>query len=357
MKIVDLINATSNQHFISQAEQRLNSCSPSPNSKKSEINCFEIAETNPPKVYLNGKLTISRNLSFQEIYTIQRLSGSERLNFEKLFRRYEDEFPTRVAQLIKLISTAREASMPNSMTIDLKNVNGVDFQNFLDEVKFIYKYKIMNGLRNPYCIKDTLKDFNFILNHALADKEALKIYGALEFKNESEENYICGKFSITKDEYKEWIRLLLLFLYIKDDGTTILDGYIEEFFKAKEFKTTILIAFFDNNNALLTDTGVVKDRTSDDVIAYMNISKNCIVSLTHSRVDGEILEKMCRDNFIPDDMRIKLISQIGGTVSEKLYINNFELLSGYNKICVKSAAKNVFSASSEITGVEILKRC
>lgn len=358
MKLDGFINTTSNQHFISQAEQRLNSCSLNPKSRKSEINRFEILEKNPPKVSSSEKVTISRNLSFQEIFTIQRLSDSERLNFENLFGRYEAEFPARAAHVIELVSIVRKKNTTNSERIDLKKVNDVDFQSFLEDVKFIYKYKIMNGLRNPYQIKDTLNDFKFILDHVIDDEAALNIYISLELKNNSEERYICDKFNISKNEYKEWIRLLLLFLFPKKDGTTILDGFIEQFFKATEFYTTIFICIFDNNCALLTDTGVVKDNgLDDDLTTYMNISKNCIVSLTHTKIEGDRLDKICKDRGLTDNQKRQLVIDCSGAVSGLLFINNLEFLSGYNKICVQAAAKNVFSGSSEIAGVEILKRC
>lgn len=356
MELDDLVNPTANQHFISQAEQRLNSCSSNPNSKKSEIYRFEIAERNPPKVISGEKVSIGRNLSFQEIFTIHRLSGNERLNFENLFKRYEDEFLPRAQSLAEFISIAREKSADASGAVDLKNIDGLDFNKIVDDLKFVFKYKIMNGLRNPYSIKNTLREFESFLDHAIFEEEALKIYIALELKNKSEKDYICSQFSISESEYKKWIRLLLMFLYIQKNGFTMLDGFVDEFFKAKDLYTHISIGLFDNYHALLTDTGVVKDNSAYNNTTYINVSKNIIVGISQQGIGGALLSKFCQIMKITESDGRKILIAQGGQIYGKLYINDLGLLSGYNKICVKAAAKYVFSASSEISGVEILNR-
>lgn len=352
MKLVDLINSTRDQHFVSQAEQRLNSSTPNARLKNSKINRYEIAQKNPPKVCAKENVAVGRNLSFQEIFTIRRIDGKNRINFEKLFLRYEVDILERVAHLVDAISCARENGKLSSTETDLRAIRDFDSEKFLDDVKFVYKFKIMSGLRNPYCIKDTLKDFNFILNYAFKDEEAINIYIALELKNDAERNEICSEFNVSKSEYDSWIRLLLLFLFVQKDGTTLLDGFVNEFFSAKDYCTHVLVGVFDDKCALLTDTGIVKDLMS--TISYMNITKNCVISLAHEKLDSEALAEFCRVRNFSEDQRKEIVSRRSGKVFGRLFVNDLEFLSGYNKICVQGAFRHVFSGSSEIDGVEIL---
>jgi len=235
MKFNELINRTRNQHFISQAEQRLNSCSSYSDSKNAKINCFEILEKNPPEVRLIKKNFIKNNLSFHHLFTLKRFLENKNYNLEKLFGRYEEEIQNRVESLLEFFSIARKECGVNLERIDLNKIKGFKFEELLRDLKYIYKCKLMNGLRNPHRIKETLKEYQCHLDHVFDDEQALEIYLGLEFKNCSESKRICDEFKVSKEEYKQWIRLLLLFLYPQKNGSTILDNYVENLFHEKKF--------------------------------------------------------------------------------------------------------------------------
>lgn len=356
MEISDFSNSTYNQHFVSQAEQRLNSCSKNPALEKSEIHCFSVKSKMPAKVLSEGKFAIWRNLSFQDLFTIFRTPNKKRINLENIFQRYEGEFSTRAANLLEQINKVRRSSKKEFAKIDLKEISDSDFSILLNDVKFIYKYKIMTGIRNPYKIKDTLRDFRFILNHSINDTDALQLFFLLDKKNESEEKRICETYSISQKEYREWIRLLLLILYSKNGDATILDGFADEFFRAKEYSTSFLIHIFDNECALLPDTGVVKDSFSDDQLMYMNVSKGCIILLKHTKIDERFFKDIFEKLNLSSAGQKEFMDSLGGKVFGSLFINDAETLFGYNKICVQAAAKHVFSGASEISGVEIVTK-
>lgn len=262
MDIGDFLNNTINQHFISQVEQRMNSCSAKPESDKAEIYRFNIKEVNPPRVLHGGRAAIWRNLSFHDLFTVVRTPEKERINLEKLFGRYEGEFSIRSANLLDWIEKTRTKSGIVSGKIEFDGIDDCCLSDVLSDIKFIYKYKILVGMRNPLRIKDTLREFSLALNYSLDQDESLKLYLFLEGKNKSEEMRICSTYGVSSEEYREWIRLLILFLFQKD-ATTILDGFVDEFFKAKEYTTNIVIFSFDGKCALLPDTGVVKEGLSD----------------------------------------------------------------------------------------------
>lgn len=352
MNIDEFKNTTRNQHFVSQAEQRLNSCSPDRTSKKAEIYCFDIIGKNPPKISRGEKSAIKKNLSFQDLFTLARVGDVERVNFERLFNKYERNYPAHVKSVLDWVGLARSSVEDSNEGVDLQTVDGCDFMQFMAHVKFIYTYKLMNWLRNPYKIKEVLRTFDIYLDHCIDDPGAVALYFALTEKNSAEEKYICDAYGVSSTEYAEWIRLLLLFLYAKSGESSSLDGFVEEFFLAKEFTTAVLVHVFDEHCALLTDTGVVKDSLSDGLATYMNISKNCIILLQHAFVEGAYLDEIVRQHNLPESARKELVKKMGGSLFGKLYFNNNAMLAGYNKICVRAAASQVFSASSSVYGVE-----
>lgn len=56
-----------------------------------------------------------------------------------------------------------------------------------------------------------------------------------------------------------------------------------------------------------------------------------------------------------ESLREKVRARVAMGVSGILMVNSYELLAGYNKICVKAAALEVFCATPEIYGVQVLK--
>ncbi|WP_071872324.1 hypothetical protein [Atopomonas hussainii] len=349
----DFINPTASQHFVSRSEQRLNSCSADPQSKKAEIYRFSIVDRKKPTIHLKGKTQIWRNLEFQDLFTFMRTGEKDRLNFERLFERYEAPYPEHVSSLLAMINGVREC-LDTQSKIYLKDLEGFDFEKFLGHVKFIYTYKTMNWLRNPHKIKVVLKQFDTFLDYSLDKSGALALYLALAEKNPAEEAYICKTYGVSSREYQQWIRLLLLFLYVdRDDKASHLDGFINEFFIAPEFSTTIFVAVFDERCALLTDTGVVKDSGSGP-LTYMNVSKNCIIALEHAFVDVT-LDRVMREHGFDESLREQARARVATGVNALLMVNSYEFLAGYNKICVNAAALEAFCATPDVHGVQVLK--
>lgn len=344
---------THNQHFVSQAEQRVNSYSSDP-SKGAGIYCFDIIDKKEPAVRPGKKKSIEKNLSFQDLFTLSRVGDKERVNFEAMFRRYEDGYPAQVSSLLDWVELAKSSHGEASGSINLEEVKGQKFSDFLGHVKYIYTYKIMNWLRNPYKIREVIKNFAPYVDHCIDSPDALRLYLTLASKNCEEEKYICKVFGVSPGEYRQWIRLLLLFLYSDDKIKSSLEGFIEEFFVAKEFVNTASVHIFDVRCALLTDTGIVKDSSSDSMVSYMNVSSNCILSLQHAFVGGRFLDMTMKQLNIPESARDKCMAALGGKIHGVLCVNDIDVLAGYNQICVKAAARQVFSASAEIDGVKII---
>lgn len=348
----DFINPTANQHFVSRSEQRLNSCSADSGAKKAEIYRFSIADRQTSTIHLKGKTQIWKNLGFHDLFTFMRTDDKKRLNFERLFERYEAPYPEQVSNLLTMINDVRDR-LDTQNQIRLRDVKGFDFEKFLVHVKVIYTYKTMNWLRNPHKIKEVLKQFDTFLDHSLDKPGAFALYLALAEKNPAEEAYICKTYGVSSREYQQWIRLLLMFLYVdSEDEASKLDGFINEFFIAPEFSTTVFVAVFDEHCALLTDTGVVKD-SGNGPLTYMNVSKNCIIALEHALVDVT-LDRLMREKGFDESVREKVRAKVATEVNAIFMVNSYDILGGYNQICVKAAALEVFCATPGVHGVKVL---
>ncbi|MFZ4874382.1 hypothetical protein ACL9RI_04795 [Janthinobacterium sp. Mn2066] len=211
-------------------------------------------------------------------------------------------------------------------------------------------------MRNPYKIREVLKIFDIFTDFTINKENAISLYMALAEKNEAEEKYICDTFHVSADEYKKWVRLLLLFLYSEKDEPSSLQGMVEEFFKANECSNLIFILSSDKNCALLSDTGVIMDLPEFGIATYINVSKNCVILLQHT-FNKIVLKKLFSENRNLENYSAEIQDEIAQSINAKLFINNEELLAGYNKICVKAAALQVFSASLDIVGIEVLRKC
>lgn len=130
---------------------------------------------------------------------------------------------------------------------------------------------------------------------------------------------------------------MLLFVYTEDGETPSLDGFVEELFIAKEFSTTVIVNVVDELCALLTDTGVVKESTAHGPATYMNVSKNCVIVIQHTFVEGEFLDELMGERAGDLRLREQCMAEIATTVNAVLRVNDYGILQGYNQICVKAS--------------------
>jgi len=104
---MNLINNTRNQHFISQAEQRLNASNLSAKPQKQRIYKFKVDNRETSCVSLTNRngVKICNNLSEQDLFSFDVLDEKkDRYNFEELFSQYESQIITHTNSLVsKLI--------------------------------------------------------------------------------------------------------------------------------------------------------------------------------------------------------------------------------------------------------------
>ncbi|PSM12658.1 hypothetical protein [Stenotrophomonas maltophilia] len=349
-------NLTHNQHFVSQAEQRMNSCSDNPSKKKAKIFRFTVDENQPSTINPQNKATIEKNLAFHDLFTIMRTDHDKRINLEALFNRYETDYAESARSIIEAISMAR--SNPGSATLPLAEERREYPKDSptIDLIKRIYRHKILVGARNPLRVKETLGRFQDLLDHSVADLEALALHWALDGKDPREERHICETYKLSRGDYRKWIRLLILLLYRKADEEALLDGCVDEFFNAKDYMTLIQVHSFKEGCALLPDTGVVTDALDDGIVTYMNVSKHCIIAVQHTKIETPRFDALCRSRRMTFEERREAIESLGSSIQACLVLDDRAILEGYNNICVKACASEVFSGAKEVPGIRVAEK-
>ncbi|HAT7492931.1 TPA: hypothetical protein JAV88_001600 [Raoultella ornithinolytica] len=352
----ELINETSNQHFISQSELRFNAVDPTRLNSLIKINRFRLVDRENHKVKKPEKKRIRDISCNNDIFTLAIIDSEKRINMEKFFRHFEDQYNGVVTNFLSAIKTKVDKTLAGTVSID--------GSEFYSDIKFLQKIKFMNFLRNPHNIHTALETFDFAKDYIVhgTGGDFQLIINALLKNEKGQRDYICNTYGVTNKEFDSWIKLILLFVYHDEQmRNPVLDGMIEEFFRAKELYTAVIIGYYSEdtkNCPLIPDTGSI---VYPDMTFYFNVSRNCFVTLKHLKLDSEegreitkkALECMGEPFTEKSFECFKNIQAAKNFIS--IHINDEEILSGYNKICITESAQFVYSGSSKILGADVIQ--
>lgn len=188
-------NDTRNQHFLTQGEQRLNALNPQAASNNLRIYSFKLVDR---ENYLlepespRGR-PIGSNLSLFDLFSFDVLDDSNlRLNFESLFHRYEKYIEIHTNSLLAKLNTGDS---------DIKA-----------EIIDLFAAKLLNFVRNPFCIQKVLNTFPGIVNYNPTDPTLFASYQRIVTGKKPQQEYLCSTLGISDAQYVEWLRLLFMLL-------------------------------------------------------------------------------------------------------------------------------------------------
>lgn len=186
-------NPTKTQHFISQAEQRLNGIPPDRN----RIYQFEIIDKEKSVLKLVNKngVSIKNNLAVEDLYSFDK-SGKLRKNFENLFQRYEQRIISAVEELEEKLSKK----------------NHFDLGRLLYE---IFLLKFLNIWRNPHGVKKCLNTLHMMAKFCPRDPYFLECYRQIDNLSDLFKDF--PNLELSPEEYKKWLKVLLLLLMPNSD--------------------------------------------------------------------------------------------------------------------------------------------
>ena len=335
---MSLINSTRNQHFVSQAEQRLNSINPHARESNQRIYAFNVVDRDLSRIRVDnhrGK-KISNTLSVRDLFSFDVVDRANRHNFEQLFRRYEADILVYTHRLIEKV-TRREP--------DVK-----------DEVVHIFLLKLLNSFRSPYSIVKTLNTFPSILKNVHpTDSTLYKEYSRVVFGNKPHQKALCQHLGITRDQYHDWLRSLFILLsHIDDDTLTLFDKVVASLFNDGNLRIAIRLCTYSEKTCLLSDNGFVDwtDQPQHMVMAF-NLNSHGFVQYAFLNMDSFIDERI---GAIPQHFR-EAVERFKAEPKEVTIYHeedNLESLHTYNRNAVLQCHSHVYNATKECYGVEVV---
>ena len=169
-------NDTRNQHFLTQGEQRLNALNPQANPSNLRIYSFKVVDRENYVLALEhpkGR-PIGKNLSIFDLFSFDVLGNSSlRLNFEALFHKYERYIETHTNALLAKL-----------------NIGSSDIKA---EIVDLFAAKLLNFVRNPFCIEKVLNTFPGIASYYPTDPALLADYRRIVTGRKPHQAHLCRK--------------------------------------------------------------------------------------------------------------------------------------------------------------------
>jgi hypothetical protein len=325
---LNLQDETKNQHFISQSEQRLNASNPKAKDVNKSIFEFHIADRENHVIELASKKAkkINKSLSLNDLYSFDVLDKSNRLNFEKIFHKYECQISENI----------------NSLLEKLEN-NSSDIKN---EVLHIFISKFSSFIRNPFSIEKVLNTFPALKNLYPTDPVMKENFNKILDGRKPQQGYLCKDLGITEDEYKEWLAIVFLTLSdLSDDMPTFLESMVKDMYECKSTFIMICVHTYDDNVCLLSDRGYSMSLPPEDHMSWdFNLTKNSFIRYLFSDIE----------NASPEGTSKKLIEAWKSqpkNISLHHIKNDLDALKQYNQHVVYQAHKSVLSASEVCYGL------
>lgn len=255
------LSNTKNQHFVSQAELRLNSINPEANYENQRIYSFEVADresfgSNLPS---DQGSKINGSLSIHDLFSFDVLDKSERLNFENIFTQYEGRIRVDTENLLNKVSFKKN---------DIK-----------EEILNLYVAKFLNFVRNPYSVEKVLNTFS-ALRKVKPNIEPFKSdFGRLLEGNRPQQDYLCSKLGITNHQYVNWLGTLFMLLSeFRPSEPNFMEEVIRNTFEDPNNVIFVMIYTYENHTCVLSDRGYTIPMPDGKHMAFdFNLNRNSFI--------------------------------------------------------------------------------
>jgi hypothetical protein len=323
-------NDTRNQHFLTRGEQRLNALNPQADPSNLRIYSFKIVDRENYALaleYPKGR-PIGKNLSLFDLFSFDVLDDSSlRLNFESLFHKYEGYIETHTKTLLAKL---------NMGSSDIKA-----------EIIDLFAAKLLNFVRNPFCIEKVLNTFPRLASYNPSDPALLADYHRIVTGRKPHQAHLCRKLGISDAQYIEWLRLLFMLLVPMTEGhLSFFDDIIKRLLEDRKKHIAAYVCEYDNAGCLLSDRGFSQPVEDG---AHMAFSFNlCATAFVHYFVSdpAALLTGKAHPEFLVNALAARerlLPPQIDVTFRR----NDVDMLARYNRRVVEQCRKRVFCAAKD----------
>lgn len=326
---MNLKDATRNQHFVPQVEQRLNAINPSAREENQRIYAFNLVdrENYELKIKSDNGAKISNSPSLNDLFSFEILKeDDDRYNFEKLFHKYESSIKKNTQSLL--------AKLANS---------GADIKS---EILEIFASKFLNFVRNPYSIKKILNTFPTLTSVHPTDPVHYENFERVLKGRKPQQKYLCEKLGISEREYTEWLSIIFLLLTpLGINNSNFLENVIKGLYESPKSFIMVIIYTYDEKTCLLSDRGYSIPLPEQDHMAFdFNLCSNAFIRYVFSNIDA----------LAPPEAPRKIIEALKEnpkTVNVHSVVNDLAALEQYNKHVVYQCFETVFNSSAECYGL------
>lgn len=321
-------NETHNQHFIAQVEQRLNSIDLTENRK---IYMFESTnrEKHEYRILHKEGVDIKSNLSMTDLYSLEVFDNKTRDNFERYFGLLENK-----------IRSLTETVLSNSRLEK-------------DILLTLFNAKLMNVIRNPYCIISTLNTYSLFCDYIPTDEYLAQHFNKINTMSINE--CLLSELCVTEDQYRQWLKIIFYMVVPLrlPDGNSLnfMMEVIKKIFNPENMCISINLATHDNEICLLSDRAHVdlSKALLDNNFGYeFNLTRNAFISFTFVEND---LDNLARFINIPENL-IAIMKERGISKLEvpsleiNKCVNDDTFFSAYNSRVIYQCHTHFYAANT-----------
>ncbi len=329
-------NATKNQHFISQSEQRSNCIDEDAEKHKKRIYKFSIVDREEHAIRLISRcgVVIKKNLSFGDLFSFDVSDDPLRKNLETYFQRFEKDLDQISKELIAEVVQRASAAIVADLSAK------------------VLKGKLMGMIRNPFCISRNVRLFDAFLNVYPTDPDLLASFMAIREGTKPHLEKVCAVFEVTPEEYLNWLQIIFLALMISPvTGVSILEDMVDGLMSSPGSMCNLILATFDDvpgQRVALPDTSYLQGTQDPNHNMFLfNLTKCAYAAYSFVNLAKQTMVP------VPPVLRER-IELLGLGFSYQTHNNNLQLLRSFNSLAVYQSRKHVFCAEEEIYGVNCL---
>jgi hypothetical protein len=323
-------NNARNQHFVTQAEQRLNAMNPHADARHMRIYSFEVVDRENYTLALesgNGR-AIGTNLSLFDLFSFDVPDGgSVRHNFESLFHKYEKHI----------------AVHPRSLLAKLN----ADSKDIKAEIIDLFTAKLLNFVRSPFCIPKVLNTFPGLAAYDPTDPGLLTAYRRIVSGKKPHQAHLCAELGISSAQYVEWLRVLFMLLTPVAEGQpNFFESMIKILLENRKTYIATFVFEYDSAQCLLSDRGFRKP--IEDGL-HMSFSFN-ICSIAFVDFIFADLATLVQGKASPEFVA-RAISSWESLPEKQLNItfihNNLDVLARYNRRVIQQCYRRVYCSAKD----------
>jgi hypothetical protein len=318
-------NATRNRHFLSRVEQKLNALNPGSTSKKFRIYSFRLVNRETYELALENSrgCPIDSTLSMLDLFSFDAPgAGQLRLNLEGLFQKYEVNVEAYTRSLLEKLAL-RDA--------DIKA-----------EIIDLFAAKLLNFVRNPFCIEKVLNTFPSVASYEPTDPELLAPYGKIVTGRKPHQAHLCAQLGISDQTYIECLRLLFILLtHTTNDRPNLFEGVIKGLFENRNTQAAAFVWMYDHDHCLLSDRGFSQPIPDG---AHMAMSFNLCSTAFVDYDAATLVQGRAAPEFVANALAAwKRRPQ--ATINVTITRNSRDMLARYNRRVIEQCHERVYCSA------------